>query len=463
MAEKLDFSLPEKKSKGGVGGAFTILLLLIVAALGVANLVVASRGGDGQPTATPGGLSAAQVKDLAAKLAQRDLHEQAAAVWRDYLASAGLTGAERARVLFQIATSFEKAGRYAEAIENYYRSELAAPLDELGPQINTHVKECFERLGKFSALRYEMMDRTSLASSEPAGGKVVAEIGGEKFTEADLDVAIERAVESQMWVVRVFMTPEQINEEKKRALDQYRSGQARLDFQRNWLTQEILYREALEQGLADKPRAKKVLEDVARGVLSQELMNEKLAASINITDTDIQTYYTANKDQYVEPGRAKISHLRVSDEEQAGELLSRIKAGEDFAALVKEYSEDESSKGDGGKIADDVVPGSYVPGIGVTEEINAAVFAAEAETLLDKPYKTDKGWEIVRVDEKTPERQKGFDEVKQQVTTDLLRRKRQEVQDKYLKEMMDKYDVVIHASAFGAAPEGDTQEPPAQQ
>ena len=463
MAEKLDFSLPEKKSRGRLGGAFMVLLLLVVAGLAVANLVVASRGDKEQATATSGGLSAAQVKGLAAKLAQRNLHEQAAAVWRDYLASAELTNAERAKVLFQIATSFEKAGQYANAIENYYRSESTAPLDELGSQINTHVKECFERLGKFSSLRYEMMDRTSLTSSEPAGGKVVAEIGNEKITEADLDAAAERVIEGQLSSMEAFMTTEQLNEQKKRALEQYSSGPARQEFLQNWLAQEILYRQALEDGLGDEPRTKRVLEDLARGVLSQELMNQKLASRVSITETDVQTYYAAHKDQYVESARAKISHLRVSDETRAHELLKRLKDGEDFAALAQEFSEDQGSKDNGGQIAEDVVPGPSVPGIGDANEINAAIFAAEGATVLDKAFQTDQGWEIVKVQEKKPPRQKSFDEVAQQVATELRQRKRQEVQSTYIKEVMDKHNVVIHTSAFAPAPPSDAQEPSPQQ
>lgn len=457
MAEKLDFSLPQKKSRSTLGGVFTVALLLIVAALAAANLVVTSRRGRGQPAAVSGGLSAGQVKALAAKLAQRKLHEQSAAVWRDYLSSAGLTDIEQARVLFQIANAFEKAGRYADAIENYYRSEAMASLDELSAPINTHVKDCFERLGKFSSLRYEMMDRTSPSSTAPAGGKIVAEIGSEKITEADLDAAIERAVDSQLSGLAAFMTTEQLNEQKKRALEQHRTPQARQEFLQSWLAQEILYRQALEDGLGERPQTKRVLEDLARGVLSRELMNQKLASSVNITETDLRTYYTANTDKYVEPDRAKISHIRVGDETRANELLQRLDDGEEFAAVAREASDDESTKDAGGKIAGDVVPGSYVAGIGDANEINAAIFAAEAPALLDRPFKTDQGWEIVKVEEKSPPRQKGFEEVRQQVMTELLQRKRQEVQSDYVKELMDKHNVVIHTSVFAPASQGDSQ------
>ncbi len=118
-----------------------------------------------------GNLSVEQAKDLAGKLAQRGLYQQAATAWQDYLAAAQPTGAQRAQIHFQIGGLLEKAGLYGEAIEQYYRSEAAAELAELGPQINAHVKECFERLGKFSALRYEVMDRTSMDSSQSAGDK----------------------------------------------------------------------------------------------------------------------------------------------------------------------------------------------------------------------------------------------------------------------------------------------------
>ena len=174
MAEKLDFSLPQRKSRGSATGAFTVLLLVALVILTALNLVVTLSSRRGGSRAMAQGLSAEQVKDLASKLAQRNLYEQAATTWQDYLATAGLAGPERARIHFQIGALLEKAGLYGQAIEQFYRSEATAKVSELGPQINAHVQECFENLGKFASLRYEMMDRTSLIPSQAAGGKVVA-------------------------------------------------------------------------------------------------------------------------------------------------------------------------------------------------------------------------------------------------------------------------------------------------
>ncbi len=63
--------------------------------------------------------------------------------------------------------------------------------------------------------------------------------------------------------------------------------------------------------------------------------------------------------------------------------------------------------------------------------------------------------------EKRPERQKGFDEVRQQVTQELLRRKQQEVQQDYIKEIMDRHNVIVHTSAL--TPPADSQEPSTQK
>lgn len=457
MAEKLNFTLPEKKPAGSVGGALTMLLLIVLVAMAGANFYVATS--DRKPeSAAKGGLSPEQAKELAARLAQRGLYQQAAIAWQDYLATARPTAAQRAQIHFQIGGLLEKAGLYGDAIEQYYRSEAAAELSELGPQINAHVKDCFERLGKFSALRYEVMDRTSMDPSKAAGEKIVAEIGAEKITESQLDALIEESIEDQLASMRAFVTPEQINEQKKRTLEQSRSPQAKQEFLQSWLAQEILYRQALDQQLGEKPEVKRLVHSLTRQALSRQMLDAQLASKINVTDTDVQTYYAANKDKYVEPAGARISHILVKDRQEADELLKLIREGTDFVELAKGSSLDSATKQTGGKIAEVVRPGSYVPGIGDANDINASIFAVEAPQVLDRPFQTAKGWEIVRVDEKLPSRLKSFDEVRQQVMMELLRRKSEEVQRDYLKEMMDKHKVIVHTSALSPAQQQPAQE-----
>lgn len=359
MQEKLDFSLPEKKKKGPVAFGLVVFLLLVVVILALVNLILQLRAGPAATKAVSPALSSQQTEQLANRLAGRNLYNRAADAWKDYLAKADVEDTQSAKVLFQIGTLLEKAGRYDEAIEYFYRSEMTAKLKELAGRMNSHISDCFRKLGKFSALRYELMDRTAFRETQDAGGRVVAEIGAEKITEADLDAAIEKNIDDQLQAVAAFMTAEQLASQKQRILEQYRSQNNRLQFLQSWLAQEVLYRQGLEEKLAERPGVKELLNDLAKSVLSRQLMNEQLAAKINITETDIETYYEANKNKYVEP----------ADKE----------------------------------------------------------------------------------DPNSPQRQKGLDEVTEQVLTELTNRKRQEVQQQYIDEMMDKYDVIIHTSVFAPA------------
>jgi hypothetical protein len=356
MEEKLDFSLPDKKQKNSFASRTVIILFLVLIALGVANLLMKS-GNHRLPAENPVlSLSREQTKQLAAKLASRNLYTRAAKVWQDYLFMGKLSVAEHAKTLFQIGTLFEKAGSFAEAIEYYYRSEAIAKLDELEPQINSHVKNCFEKLGKFSSLRYELMDRTGFEKSSSAGSKIVAEIGAEKITEADLDALIEAAIDNQLAPITAFMTTEQLNEQKKKMLQQYKDPAAKGQFLQSWLMQEIMYRQALEDELAEEPKVKGFIDELTRSALSQQLRNKQLAGKINITETDLQTYYQANKERFIEPASQQ--------------------------------------------------------------------------------------------DPNSVERQKSFEEVRDQISSELVNRKSQDVQQEFIKQLMDKYNVIIHTSAL---------------
>jgi parvulin-like peptidyl-prolyl isomerase len=458
MEEKLDFSLPEKKQKSSAASKLLIALALVLMGLTLANLLTVLRRHEPTLETEAYGLSVEQIKQLAAKLAQRNLYIRAAKVWQDYLSGRNVGDVERAKVLFEVGTLLEKASHFDEAIEYYYRSETVAKLDELEPQINSHIKDCFEKLGKFSALRYELMDRTSLEGASQAGGKIVAEIGYEKVTEADLDAIIEDNIDNQLAPMSEFMSAEQLNEQKKEMLKRYRSAEVRRQFLQGWLAQEILYRQALEEGLGEEAEVKKLLGDLTRGVLSQRVMNRQLAAKINITETDLQTYYEANRDEYVEPAKARISHILVDDEARANELMGRIKDGENFGELAKEFSMDENTRENGGKIDAEVNKGSYVPIIGESEEVNEKIFSADEPSVLDEAVETEKGWEIVKVDEVMTERQKSFDEVRQQIMPTRVSKKRQDVQQEYIEQMMAKYDVIIHTSALAGTEEEETVE-----
>ena len=96
---------------------------------------------------------------------------------------------------------------------------------------------------------------------------------------------------------------------------------------------------------------------------------------------------------------------------KAEDMLKQAKAGADFAALAKKYSEDEGTAKNGGDL-DFFGRGRMVP------EFDTAAFAMEPGQISDL-VKTQFGYHIIKVTDKKPATTKALAEVQQQMTDQL--------------------------------------------
>ncbi|MBB1315428.1 MULTISPECIES: peptidylprolyl isomerase [Aliivibrio] len=82
-----------------------------------------------------------------------------------------------------------------------------------------------------------------------------------------------------------------------------------------------------------------------------ELSGESLKAQAPITDEEIQTYYNENQDKYSTQEKREVSHILIKgDEADAQAVLARLDAGEDFATVAKEDSQDIPTAKEGGSL-----------------------------------------------------------------------------------------------------------------
>ncbi len=156
----------------------------------------------------------------------------------------------------------------------------------------------------------------------------------------------------------------------------------------------------------------------------------KLRQEIEIPEEELRAYYQANQDDFTREEQVRARHilLRITPDrpaEQAeSELLDvrrRIEAGEDFAALAKELSDDESNAERGGNLG-------YFGRGRMVEAFETAAFDAEVGELVG-PVKTDFGYHLIEVLDHREGGLQPFEQVSAAVRARLIGERVQEIAD----------------------------------
>ncbi|ESK40956.1 hypothetical protein P256_00384 [Acinetobacter nectaris CIP 110549] len=164
-----------------------------------------------------------------------------------------------------------------------------------------------------------------------------------------------------------------------------------------------------------------------------------------VTDAELQQAYT----QYVDAQKANVTkhvrHILVTEDNRSdadalkliNEVEGKIKAGLSFADAAKQYSEDPTSKAQGGLLAD------YQPGtLGSTEFDDAVKVAKNGQ--VSQPIKTHFGYHIIEVQSDAPTIA-SFDSMKEKLRTDVLKTKANNV---YTDTVNNLNDTIISADAL---------------
>lgn len=177
--------------------------------------------------------------------------------------------------------------------------------------------------------------------------------------------------------------------------------------------------EALAAHLAENPDDFEVPE---KRVVDYLLVDtNQLRQAMEITDERLRSYYDENTDQYTREEQVRARHILIqtgpdATEEaargEAEETLARIQAGEDFAALARELSDDPGSAANGGVLRP-FGRGEMVP------EFEQAAFGATAGELVG-PVKSSFGFHIIEVQSKTEGGLQPFEEVQASIRARLL-------------------------------------------
>lgn len=181
---------------------------------------------------------------------------------------------------------------------------------------------------------------------------------------------------------------------------------------------------------------------------------EAIRQHVTVTGQAIERYYNDNIQQYSTPEEVRASHILLKTDgknddavkKQAEDLLKRAKAGEDFAALAKKYSQDDESAKKGGDL--DFFPkGKMVP------EFEKVAFALQPGQIADDVVKSQFGYHIIKVTDKKAATTKSLSEVRAQIEDQLkfqqAQAQAQKVADQVASELKKPSDFDAVARKYG--------------
>ncbi len=204
--------------------------------------------------------------------------------------------------------------------------------------------------------------------------------------------------------------------------------------------------------------------NIERQLAEEEFVRREIVPKVKIGDEAVKTYYEKHRESFTQPETFRISHIYVgaSDPEREGKagnpedqkkadriiawinkealrkirvVQKKLKAGQDFAALVKQYSEDESTRDKDGDLGE-LTAEHTLPEI---SDVMTQLKLNETSGIIKSPL----GYHIIKLTGKTPGRVTPLAKVKSDILNRLLKEETRKLRQEYLTRLRKKADIKI--------------------
>lgn len=274
--------------------------------------------------------------------------------------------------------------------------------------------------------------------------KIAATVNGEPIYTEEVDKQLEQlgqdheSLEGQQGEEYIKQVEKQILDdliEQKLVLQEAEKEKIKVSDKEidDWIKQakqQFASEQEFESKLKELNLTVEELKKSRREQLLRQKMIEKITKDIKVTDKEVEEYYKKNKEEIKEPEKAKIKWIILSEEKKAKEILKELEEGADFAEVAKKESIDTATKESGGALG--LRGGNELP-----PEVAEEAFKIELNKLSGA-IKMQQGFAIFMVEEKQAEKQKTFDEAKEEIKNKILSEKQSKAYQDWIEKVKKK-------------------------
>jgi peptidyl-prolyl cis-trans isomerase C len=246
-------------------------------------------------------------------------------------------------------------------------------------------------------------------SKENSTNPVIAKVNNTTITKEDFIKKINRLPE---WARNRFQ-----NEEGKK------------QFLEEIIKEEILYQEAKKQGLNKDKEFQDKLEEFKKMALIAVLLKKEVEEKAKADTKEVRDFYDKHQDEFKTGLEVRASHVLVSTEAEAKDILKRVLKKESFSELAKKFSKDKGSAKKGGDLGF-FGRGRMVP------EFEKVAFSLEPGEVSN-PVKSQFGYHIIQVTDRKEGKLRDFEEVKASVERRLTVEKQKTLFESYIRKLQE--------------------------
>ena len=186
---------------------------------------------------------------------------------------------------------------------------------------------------------------------------------------------------------------------------------------------------------------------VGRMLAAKVYLDRIRVDAADVRDAEVKRFYEENPERLKLPEQVRVRHIlltwkpmgtqddRAAIRKQMQPILERARAGENFAALAREFSEDSATRANGGDTGL-FVRGTMVP------QFEAVAFSLEPGEISD-PVDTTYGVHIVKLEERQAPEMVPYDEIRDYLREHLSEQKMEAAVRKKIDELRAAADVEV--------------------
>ena len=281
-------------------------------------------------------------EDLLLKLKKAGAWSQAAHLLDSALAQADIDNVRRCQLLFQQADLYSKASEYATALEGLYRAEglLGKADEELARKIERAILDNLRSMGRFDAISDELAakNRERKDGSTQVKDNTVATVDGEPLSLSDFRKVVDLEIEQRLRQMQAQgQNPKELETARTELQKQYSAPGEQYKLLQQWISTEVLVREAEQWKLEQHPEYSSAMKQFRRQILAQLLLGTQLKAE-PVSESDLDNYIEAHRSELgLSSGNVQLTAEDLKKAKpQAEKLYSQAKLEEKQQAFQKD-------------------------------------------------------------------------------------------------------------------------------